>query len=438
MSKRPHSYNSGRIYRAGNNQPQAERSQNPDDEYLPPPVKMKKKRRWPVVVTSVFLVIILALGGAIWYVWNIADDAVDPGEFGQIANSIVDVSGNEVVLPEAYNKSDVVHFLILGIDYEDGRQYVDSLGMTDMILYARYDLKNNQLNLLQVPRDSYVGEGYAGDGKINSLLINGADRENPINNIVVPFQAMFKLPVDYYLTIDMQSLKHIVDVFGGLRVYVPQDMAHDGVSLEQGWQWLNGDYAEFFVRTRYGAGFERADIDRLDNQRYFYSALFRRFLNMTAGDVVNLLPVIKEYCNTNLEVGDLVSIGIAALNLKAENVLFCKAPGATGAGLDPRGADANGNERSLYVIDLYGRGDIYDEEGNLGENPGLAALLNEYFRSEGVEVSAGELLLPQQRIGSSYALYPPNIQGLGTVQEEEGGADIDVEPTWDESGNFIG
>ena len=269
--------------------------------------------------------------------------------------------------------------------------------------------------MIQIPRDSYVGENFStgGTGKINALLNMGPDTQNPIINLTGAFEQLFQLPVDHYVTLDMDALKAIVDTFGGIKVYVPRDMSHEGSYLQQGWRWLDGDSAEFFVRNRYGAGFERSDIDRLDNQRHFYSALFRRFLTATPGDLVNLMPVFAHYCNTDLSLTDLIDLAFSCLSLTAQDVMFCKVPGATGPQLDPTGAG-----RANYIIDLYGRG--------TADEPGLANLLNTYFRQPGEEVAAAQMQLPQIQIPAGYALYPPNVQTMGAVQEPEGGADVDV------------
>ena len=130
----------------------------------------------------------------------------------------------------------------------------------------------------------------------------------------------------------------------------------------------------------------------------------------------NLLPVFDHYCNTDISLTDLIGLGVAGLNLKAEDVTFAKAPGATGEGLDPTGAG-----RSLYIVDKYGRG--------TPEDPGLAAILNQYFRGEAeTPVSADQMQLPDIQIPAGYALYPANVQGMAEVQGPEGGADVAVEP----------
>ena len=74
----------------------------------------------------------------------------------------------------------------------------------------------------------------------------------------------------------------------------------------------------------------------------------------------------------------------------------------------------------MYFLDAYGRG--------TEEEPGVANLLNQYFRTFGEPVSAGEFGIPNVAIPADVALYPPNVQVMKTIQEDEGGEGVDVEP----------
>ncbi len=400
MAKKEHSYRSGRIQRAG--------VEAADGTMIHrPKIKKKKRRKWPIVLTCFGLVFLLS-GTAFAMLYKYADDTLESGTVGVIRQEFY---------TEPEFKGDVANILIVGIDNEEGRGYGEGLGLTDMILYANLDLRNGSLNMLQIPRDSYVGTEVptGGSGKINAALISGPDQENPINNLVEVITTQYKLPVDYYVSIDMDGMKAVVDAFGGIKVYVPKDMEYGGSRLEAGWRWLNGEEAEFFVRNRKGTGFERADLDRLDNQRHFYSALFRRLLNLTTKDIIKLMPVFRQYCNTDIGMDDLISLAVAVKKLSPEKVMFCKVPGVTGPELDP-----TGQMRDLYFVDKYGRG--------TEEEPGVANLLNQYFRTYGEPVPAAELMIPDVGIPDSYTLYPPNVQVMGQIQEEEGGTDIQVEP----------
>ena len=220
----------------------------------------------------------------------------DPGEVGFIKEE--NYTPREV-------KKDSVNILIVGIDYEEGRSYEDGLGLTDMVLVANFLPKEKKLNLLQIPRDSYVGEISGSDGKINSLMRTGPNKSDPINNLVDVIVDQYKIPIDRYISLDMDGMKAIVDTFNGIRVYVPKDMDYAGSKLPAGWRGLNVDQVAFFVRIRKSVGFERSDIDRLKNQRHFYSDLLRRFLNLTVTDMIILLSVVEYYGITAIGMKDL-------------------------------------------------------------------------------------------------------------------------------------
>lgn len=207
----------------------------------------------------------------------------------------------EIQTLEEY-KGDVVNILVCGIDYEEGRAYSSdgsNDGMTDMILYCQFDIKGGALRMLQIPRNSLVatqnrkinlsnGKTYAATNyQINSVaLSNGGD----IAALAEVIYDQYKLPIDYYVTIDMQALVEMVDNFGGIEVYIPHDMSFAGSVLKQGYRNLDGASAEFFVRCRHGEGYANSDIDRLNMQRYFYAGLFKRVRSMGVTDVIAQLP----------------------------------------------------------------------------------------------------------------------------------------------------
>src|SRR5699024_12095576 len=104
----------------------------------------------------------------------------------------------------------------------------------------------------------------------------------------------------------MEALTEVVDNFGGIEVYIPHDMEYNGSYLAKGYRNLDGASAEFFVRNRHGEGYENSDIDRLNMQRYFYAALFKRARSMGILDILNQMHII--FNNLILNVLDMVDI----------------------------------------------------------------------------------------------------------------------------------
>ena len=244
----------------------------------------------------------------------------------------------EIQTLEEY-KGDVVNILVCGIDYEDGRGYSSdgtNDGMTDMILYCQFDIKGGALRMLQIPRNSLVatknrkitlsnGKTYSvSNYQINSVALSNGGNVAALAEVIYD---QFKLPIDYYVTIDMQALVEMVDNFGGIEVYIPHDMSFAGSALKQGYRNLDGASAEFFVRCRHGEGYSNSDIDRLNMQRYFYAGLFKRVRSMGVTDVINQLPLIfNNYIHTDMDLTTIAKMLVSFTRIDSANIMLAQTP----------------------------------------------------------------------------------------------------------------
>ena len=345
----------------------------------------KKKKHgcgFYIFVTLLVILVLLVGAGVGVYHWVMSNIAPE--------NPSQSIS-EEIRTAEEY-RGDVVNVLVCGIDYEEGRTYSNDAssndGMTDMILYVNFDVKNKKVNMLQIPRDTFVGEIAGTTGKINAVAL----RNDGIPSLAQLISDQLKLPVDYYATIDMQSLKEIVDLFGGIEVYVPHDISFKGSTIKEGVRTLDGDAAEFFVRCRYGEGYANSDIDRLNMQRNFYAALFRRLRTLTAGDLIKMVPVAVKYLTTDMPAGTIASVGLSLLQVDSADMMICQMPVYNGQPY---------NKQSVVVADPVGTAD----------------LLNTYFRTYGEPVSADQLELAEWGTTSSTPT-DPNVQYMGQLDAD--------------------
>ena len=344
------------------------------------PRRRKKKRSVlkPVLISLGCFVGVLAIGLFGLYQWVVRSISPEGG------NPTI----NEIINTPTEYKGDVVNVLVCGIDYEEGRAYSgdgSNDGMTDMIMYVNFDVANHKINMLQIPRDTYPGEEYkhGNTGKINAVALYN----DGISSLMELIHEQYKLPVDYYVTIDMQSLKEIVDLFGGIEVYIPKDISYKGSTLEQGYRNLDGEAAEFFVRNR---NYAQADIARLDMQRYFYQGLFARIRTANVWDLAKLAPVALKYVETNIPMDELISMGVSFLQVDSANIMMCKLPTYSAA--------QRYNDQSHLICDVAKTTD----------------LLNEYFRTYGGPVY--ELDVPTlATVGES---TDPNVQYMGQLDTE--------------------
>ena len=345
------------------------------------PVKRKKKHSvWKPLIASL-LVICLALGGLYWWVVrSISPDGGTP-------------SIPELIRTPSEFKGDVVNVLVCGIDYEEGRAYGNDEqsndGMTDMIMYVSFDVANKKISMMQIPRNVVVGTLAPNtNGQINSVALAGGG----IAALAQAVNDQLKLPVDEWVSIDMQSLKQVVDVFGGVWVTVPHDISYGGSTILEGYRKLDGAAAEFFVRNRKGEGYANSDLDRLMMQRYFYQGLLREFREMTIWDAAKMVPVATSYVKTSMDTSTIVSLAVSLLKVDSANIMLCRMP-------------------------VYQAAEYYNNNSVVVADPvGTADLLNQYFRTYGSPVAAEGLnLFPWPTTG---APFDANIQFMGQLDTE--------------------
>ncbi|WP_291425946.1 LCP family protein [Deinococcus sp.] len=151
---------------------------------------------------------------------------------------------------------------------------------TDTLMLAQIR-PDGQINLLSIPRDTWVDiDGY-GWGKINSANKHAAeaspdDPEAGPRALMTSVQKLTGVPVDGYLFLSLSAVRDLTNAAGGVRVDVPQRMKYDDnaghlhIDLHPGPQNLSGEQAEGFLRFRHDG---MSDIGRVGRQQAFISAL---------------------------------------------------------------------------------------------------------------------------------------------------------------------
>lgn len=307
----------------------------------------------------------------------------DTGTIGSITQDVQQTA-------EEY-QGDVLNLLVVGIDYDDeatDRDYGSpDQAHTDVILYIHYNVKDNKVSILQIPRDSYVGD-VTSTGKINQVFAEGANQQNHIVNLAKLINADFGLPVDKYITLDMAAFKEIVDVFGGLDVYLPWDIyTYDDNGNQQllasaGKTRLNGNDAELVVRAR--KQYQQADLKRLELQQYIYAAMYKLIKSASLNDMYNyVLPIVSARVKSDLDFNTMCSLASKVLKLNGSDIYFVRVPGGA----------ATAGDQSVYGVDAKA----------------LLPILNEHFQAEGEP----DLTLAKMAIPTGWTYYSGEIVDEG-------------------------
>ena len=357
--------------------------------------KKKKKIRWWQILLITLLVIALIFGGAFALIMGAIAPESGSIKLDQLINTPKEFQGKEL------------NFLMVGIDRSTQKEGDDlndagiDDGNTDMILYVHFNNETGEMKMLQIPRDTMVttDRSVSGNYRINNIAKTQAADSNSMNMTALCEQVsnMYQLPIDGYMTIRLEMLVQLVDTFGGIELYVPQEMDYKGSHLDQGYQTLNGDACEFLLRTRHI--YNNGDIGRLNMQRQFYSALFRRLKSIgNIWDVAKLTPAVLNYMETSLSASQLVSFAVSMLKIDSSKIMICQMP--------------------IKMAGKYnGQAVVYPARQE------DADILNQYFRENTGFVDASELQLCDDAsvLGfdlSGYTATDANVQYMGQLNQE--------------------
>jgi LCP family protein required for cell wall assembly len=136
----------------------------------------------------------------------------------------------------------------------------------------------------------------------------------------------FGLPVHHFAAIDFNCFRGAVDALGGVTVTIPSriydpyyptdDYGYKTVTFEPGRQWLDGERALEYARTRYGD----TDFGRMRRQQQLLTALKEQALQVRT---LSALPQAVRACggiSSDLNVIDLVALGSTARELRQSDI----------------------------------------------------------------------------------------------------------------------
>ncbi len=249
-----------------------------------------------------------------------------------------------------YKLSEEIQILVMGIDYVPGAS-PDSRkifqGRSDTMLLLRVAPEENTVNLLSIPRDTLVTIPGVGRTRINEANVVGG-----VSLVTEVLQnTLNKIEVDRYVRVSNGAFRELVELLGGVEVFVPRKMSYTDntqklkIELAAGWQTLNGERAEHFARFRektYG------DIGRIQRQQLLLTALRNR---VTSPAVLPRLPgivrVMQKYVDTNLSFEEMLALVSFGLQLEPEQLKMVMLPG--------RPSEEDEYYASYWIVDEEGR-----------------------------------------------------------------------------------
>ncbi len=239
-------------------------------------------------IAIIVIIISLCLGSAgALYLRRLSDmDTV----FKNIDWTGEDNETNSPDMNAAFSGQKIINIALLGHDSNDARvkkRLKGYTGLVDANMVAAVNIETGEVNIVSIPRDSLVpiyNQGKYKD-KINSANYWGWSNGLPgvedkveaglITQVETISKVLGGVPIHFYVSVDMEAVKEIVDIMGGVWYDVPKDVTdwNGRLLVGKGYQKLDGLKFMYFIRSRKGS----SDRVRAANQQAILKAAFSQF-----------------------------------------------------------------------------------------------------------------------------------------------------------------
>jgi LCP family protein required for cell wall assembly len=190
--------------------------------------------------------------------------------------------------------SDRVTMVVMGVDNRPD----EPVARTDTILVLTLNPQTGSAGMISLPRDMLVHSSALNqDLKINTLHVWGEVDKYPGGGPALLSETVAELlgyPVDYYVRINFEGFRQIIDLIGGVDIdvaktirddkYPDENYGFDPLYIPAGRQHMDGALALKYARTRHGDN----DYERARRQQQVILAVKDKV--MQPGQMAALLP----------------------------------------------------------------------------------------------------------------------------------------------------
>jgi LCP family protein required for cell wall assembly len=225
------------------------------------------------------------------------------------------------------------NILLLGTDKRPNDP--DHTPRSDTMLLANVDTISHTVRIMSIPRDLIVTIPGYGRNKINAAYVFGEYYHEPGGGPALALQTVSKLfdvPIDYYVTLNFDGFRAIVDAVGGVAIDVPYSIDDDAypddedgdpngtiaVHFDAGWQKMDGKTALRYARTRHADN----DFARSKRQLQVMMAVRQKAMSL---DLLPSIPSIIDklggLVQTNIPLDQQLGLAQLGFNMQASDII---------------------------------------------------------------------------------------------------------------------
>ena len=201
-----------------------------------------------------------------------------------------------VLYPQDHSR-ERINILLLGVDARD----INHPGNTDSMTILSIDKETKDVSMLSIPRDARVEIPGRGLDKINSAYPHGG-----FDTTIETVENFLDIKIDYYILINFDEFKNIVDTLDGIYVDVEPGTAAKVPELrgKSGLSHLNGEQALAYSRFRFDSA---GDMGRVKRHQKIIQGIIDEALKpekLTKAPII--LNQLRENTRTNILPYDTV------------------------------------------------------------------------------------------------------------------------------------
>ena len=291
--------------------------------------KSKKKKKHIARNILITLFVIILIGAGAFLLWGNDIIAKLTGGRSNIFEVIGALGSNVELKADKNGRTNIVIYGTSGYDMEgtEGDGAHDGAQLTDSIMLVSIDQKEDDVAMISLPRDLYVGKTCTSTGKVNEVYycanLNGNDEESGAKALMNTMKDIFDVDVQYYIHLDWAALIQVVDSIGGITVTLDEDIEDTWTNtfIKKGEPVnLNGEKALGLARARHGT--EMGDFTRGNSQQKILGAIQQKIVQngLDLGSALGLVEAIGDNIRMNFTLEELKTAYLIAKDLNLDQM----------------------------------------------------------------------------------------------------------------------
>lgn len=304
---------------------------------------MKKIIKLLCIILSVLVVGLVGLGAWVFSVYNSVRD--DPfGAFDKLASGS---EGPQKTIEEDGKKytfkQKQANILILGIDSNEAREQKQKGYRSDVMILLTIDFETNKMSTISIPRDTRTEMNKLNykTGEITSRTTNrinaayafgggpknyGAQNAMDCTEEFMSCDGKFNIPIDLYVSIDMDGIPKLVNTVGGVEVVMDRDLS--GIGKKGQTVTITEKTADDYLRNRKNGG--GGDDGRAARQVDFIISIFKKIQKQ---GMMKLAPQLyadfTSFGRTNLTLEQVLALATVMSDVDMDELVRYRVTGKT-------------------------------------------------------------------------------------------------------------